>query len=89
MIKPDNKKDLINLESLRILDLQPSQFYISEEKLCQIQKWFDPKDFSSFPPIPIKPLDGKLVMTDGHTRAVAALRAGLNKLPLVWGERSS
>ena len=23
-------------------------------------------------------------MTDGHTRAVAALRAGLDRVPLVW-----
>jgi hypothetical protein len=34
----------------------------------------------------VKLLDGKPVMTDGHTRAVAALRAGLTAVPLVWDE---
>ena len=31
-------------------------------------------------------LDGIPVMTDGHTRAVAAILAGLDKVPLVWDE---
>jgi len=64
--------------------MQPSQLFISEEKLKQVQQWFDPHDLRFFPPIPIKVLDGLLVMTDGHTRAVAALGAGLTELPMVW-----
>ena len=34
----------------------------------------------------LKLLDGKPVMTDGHTRAVAALKAGLITVPLLWDE---
>lgn len=37
-------------------------------------------------PLPIKRLDGVLILTDGHTRAVAALSNGINHLPLVWDE---
>lgn len=64
--------------------LQPSQFYISENKLSSVEAWLDPSDLSNFEPIPVKMLDGALVMTDGHTRAVAALKAGLDEVPAVW-----
>lgn len=71
-------------QTLSIHCMQPSQLFISAEKLKQVQQWFDPHDLRFFPPIPIKVLDGLLVMTDGHTRAVAALMAGNTELPIVW-----
>ena len=67
-------------------ELQPSQFWISAKKLQNVEAWFDAGNLSGFPPIPVKLLDGGPVMTDGHTRAVAALRAGLVTVPLVWDE---
>ena len=70
--------------ALALKDIQPSQFWVSEGKLADIAKWFDPADLSNFEPIPIKLLDGMPVMTDGHTRAVAAIRAGLERVPLMW-----
>ena len=71
---------------LRLRELQPSQFYISAAKLRAVERWLKPEDLSSFEPIPVKLLDGVPVMTDGHTRAAAALRAGLETVPLVWDE---
>ena len=65
-------------------ELQPSQFWISEKKLEDVRAWFNPSDLSGFVPIPVKMLDGIPVMTDGHTRAVAALLAGLDSVPLAW-----
>lgn len=65
-------------------ELQPSQFCISEKKLRDVRSWLDPSDLSGFDAIPVKMLDGVPVMTDGHTRAVAALLAGLDSVPLVW-----
>ena len=75
-----------DISKLALKDLQPSQFYISEKKLAAVEAWFHPADLSNFEPIPVKLLDGVPVMTDGHTRAVAALRAGLDRVPLVWDE---
>ena len=74
----------MEIDKLTLRDIQPSQFYISESKLGLVESWFDPKDLSSFEAIPVKLLDGIPVMTDGHTRAAAALRAGLVSVPLVW-----
>lgn len=76
----------MELEALKLTDLQPSQFYISEKKLREVRAWFCPTDLSHFEPIPVKELDGVPVMTDGHTRAAAALLAGLETLPLVRDE---
>ena len=76
----------MTIEELKLKDLQPSQFYISQSKLWAVEGWLDAKDLSGFEPIPVKMLDGTPVMTDGHTRAVAALRAGLEAVPLIWDE---
>ena len=76
----------MNKIEMKLEELQPSQFYISEKKLKDIESWFDPSDLSNFEPIPVKILDGKPVMTDGHTRAVAALKAGLDYVPLIYDE---
>ncbi len=65
-------------------ELQPSQFWISEKKLEDVKAWFNPKDLRNFAPIPVKMLDGVPVMTDGHTRAAAALLAGVETVPLAW-----
>ena len=75
---------MADYQSIDLFRIQPSQFYISAEKLQAIQAWFDPDDLSNFDPIPIKKLDGELVSTDGHTRCVAALLAGLTAVPFVW-----
>ena len=74
-----DEKDVSNLT---LSDLQPSQFYISEAKYQKVMEWFDPSDLSSFEPIPVRWIDGKPVMLDGHTRAVAALNAGIKNVPI-------
>lgn len=76
----------MKLEELRLRDLQPSQFYVSAAKLRAVEEQLRPGGLSGLAPIPVKLLDGRPVMTDGHTRAAAALRAGLDAFPLVWDE---
>ena len=85
-IETKKTEAVMELNDLKLKDLQPSQFYISEKKLREVEAWLDPADLSAFAPIPVKLLDGLPVMTDGHTRAVAALRAGLEAVPLCWDE---
>ena len=76
----------MEIHDLTLKDLQPSQFYISEKKLQAVEGWLAADDLTNFEPIPVKLLVGTPVMTDGHTRAVAALRAGLASVPLVWDD---
>ena len=76
----------MKITELKLKDLQPSQFYLSAAKLAAVESWLHPEDLSGFQPIPVKMLDGRPVMTDGHTRAAAAIRAGLDTVPMVWDE---
>ncbi|MDE6746317.1 MAG: hypothetical protein K2J72_06720, partial [Oscillospiraceae bacterium] len=76
----------MDINKIALLDIQPSQFYVSEEKILNIKKWFDPNDLSNFAPIPIKELDGRIIFTDGHTRAWTAVLSGVSHVPLVWDE---
>jgi hypothetical protein len=61
--------------------LQPSQLYISQDKLSAVQTTTDYSSPEEVQPIPVKDLGGLRVMTDGHTRAFAAFLAGLTSLP--------
>jgi len=62
--------------------LQPSQLYINQEKLSVLQSTIDFSDPANIPPIPVRDLDDRWVMTDGHTRAFAAYLAGISRLPV-------
>lgn len=64
--------------------LQPSQLFINQEKLEAVRSHIDFSDIEVIPPIPVKSLDGRLVMTDGHTRAFAAHLAGLKMVPITY-----
>lgn len=75
---------MTNYQTIDLSRIQPSQFYISEEKLRAIETWFDPTDLLNFDPIPIKMLDGEMVSTDGHTRCMAAMLHGMTSVPFVW-----
>jgi hypothetical protein len=63
--------------------IQPSQLFISTEKLAAVLRDFDPAHLE---PIPIKRQGDDVVMTDGHTRAFAAFLSGLAEVPVVWDE---
>ncbi|MBS4537643.1 hypothetical protein GOQ27_04160 [Clostridium sp. D2Q-11] len=58
-----------NLMKISIEDIQPSQLYISEEKLSNVSNWLDSKEKVI---IPIVKINDTYVSTDGHTRLVQA-----------------
>jgi len=80
------KVSIDKIFELPILELQPSQLYISEGKLRLARSWFNPLDKSIFDPIPIKLHHGRHMMTDGHTRAVMAFFAGWETIPVTWDD---
>ena len=73
----------MDLRNLTLADLQPSQFYISAGKLAAVESWLTPQSVPHMDPLPVKLLDGRPVLTDGHTRCVAARRQGIRHLPLI------
>lgn len=73
-----------NSFEIELIKIQPSQLYISKQKLAIIKEKFISKDLTTLKVIPIKKLKNIIFYTDGHTRALAAYQAGFTKIPVVW-----
>lgn len=69
-----------------ILDVQPSQLFISDMKLKKVLEWLDYKNIECYEPIPVKKLNGKIIFTDGHTRAFALYKMGIKDIRCFWDE---
>ncbi len=70
----------VALESLGL-----SQIYISKTKLRQVETWLNPQDLSNLSPLPVHDFgNGRLTLTDGHTRAFALWRAGVKTVPVAY-----
>lgn len=67
-------------------ELQPSQLLLDRDRLVRVLEWFDP-DRPALDPLPVIPgtyleavPDGAMVLSDGHTRAVACVLAGIETI---------
>jgi hypothetical protein len=69
---------------MKLDEIQPSQLYISSEKLNEVMKTIEPKKPEEIEPIPIKKLGSRIVFVDGHTRAFAAFLHGFPVIPVYW-----
>jgi hypothetical protein len=65
---------MIETFEIDLSQLRPSQLYICAEKRAAMEQTSS-GDGGDVEPVPLKVLDGRTVLTDGHTRAVAAYRA--------------
>jgi hypothetical protein len=64
---------------LSLEEIQPSQLYINHAKLAKVQA-----GSGSLAPLPVKRLGGRVVLTDGHTRALVAWQAGRTHIEVYW-----
>lgn len=71
---------------MKLYEIQPSQLFISSEKLAQVMKTLDPTKPESFEPIPVKKLGNQVIFVVGHTRAFAAFLHGLSEVKVYWEE---
>ena len=65
---------------VKLSGLQPSQLYISGEKLEQMRVDFAGPEQRSAGPIPILQLGDNVILTDGHTRAYTAFLSGASEV---------
>lgn len=65
-------------------EIQPSQLYINREKLARVMEILESRDKDTPEPIPIKDLNGEMVSTDGHTRALAWYLKGHSEVEVEW-----
>ncbi|NLB71220.1 MAG: ParB N-terminal domain-containing protein [Chloroflexi bacterium] len=66
--------------------LQPSQLYISADRLRDILTWLENEDLSTLQPLPVKILNNRMVLTDGHHRALAMHLFGLSQVAVEMDE---
>lgn len=62
--------------NVKITDLHPTQLYLSEKKLQDIQMLYQSAENINVDPISILAVSNRLLITDGHHRAYQALLAG-------------
>ena len=61
---------------VKLTDLHPTQLYLSEKKLQNIQLLYQSEEIINLDPISILAFGNGLLITDGHHRAYQALLAG-------------
>ena len=69
---------------MKLDKIQPSELYISSEKLGNIVRSHEKLKLIIIEPVPIKRLGSEIVFVEGHTRAFAALLRGLSEIPVFW-----
>ena len=62
--------------NVKLTDLHPTQLYLSEKKLHDIQMLDQSEEIINLDPISILAVGNRLLITDGHHRAYQALLAG-------------
>ena len=72
----------MDIQKVNLLSLQPSQLYISDEKLKSVKNFF--LEDKKFDPIPIKNLNNRIIITDGHTRVFYLYKMGYTIMNTVW-----
>ena len=69
---------------VNIKDLHPSQLYLSEKKLQDIQMLYQSVEKHNLNPISVLTFGDYLLITDGHHRAYQALLIGQNTISAEW-----
>jgi hypothetical protein len=71
--------------NLSIEELGVSQLYLSEDKIHNVQSWFNPSKIKDYEPLPVRDFYGKgqYVLTDGHSRAYLYYKSGITSIPVV------
>jgi hypothetical protein len=64
--------------------IQPSQLYINNEKLQSLIHKYKSIGNHLYPPVTLKILDGQIIFTDGHTRALALFLKDEKDVKVIW-----
>lgn len=80
VVKEYPRAELINI---RLMDIQPSQFYVDEEKVKAVETFIEKGDDII---IQVSRYQGKYISLDGHTRLYYAVRKGFHEVKAVLAE---
>jgi hypothetical protein len=71
---------------MKLSRIQPSQLFVSSERLSYVLRGFDRFKPESLEPVPVKKLGDQIIFTDGHTRALAVFLRGVSEVRVYWEE---
>ena len=74
---------------VNIRDLHPTQLYLSEKKLQDIQMLYQSAETFNINPISVLAFGDYLLITDGHHRAYQALLLGQDTISAEWDKDGS
>lgn len=74
---------------VKIKDLHPTQLYLSEKKLQDIQMLYQSAEIINMDPISILEFGDRLLITDGHHRAYQALLLDQDKISVEWDKEGA
>ena len=69
---------------VNIRDLHPTQLYLSEKKLLDIQMLYQSEELINVDSISVLAFGDRLLITDGHHRAYQALLLGQDTISAEW-----
>ena len=73
------------IQWMDVTSLGISQIYLCREKLDDIAKWLNCEEMEEFGPLPVHDFgNGRLTLTDGHSRAFSLYKAGIKSVPVVY-----
>ena len=76
-----------NVFNVELNDLGLSQIYLNRNKIDAIKHWFSIKNSDDYDPLPVYDFgDGKLTLTDGHSRAFVAYQLGIKKIKVQYDQ---
>jgi len=71
---------------MKLNQIQPSQLFISSEKLSKVLKDYDRLKPELLEPLPVKKLGNQVILTDNHTLALAAFLRGISEVRVYWDD---
>jgi hypothetical protein len=74
---------------MKLDQIQPSQLFVSSEKLSNILRDYDRLKPELLEPLPVKKLGDEIVLTDCHTIALAAHLRGISDVRVYWDDEES
>jgi hypothetical protein len=77
---------MLDIFIMKLNQIQPSQLFISSDKLSEVLKDYDRLKPELLEPLPVWKLGDQVILTDGHTIALAAYLRGFSEIRVYWDD---
>jgi hypothetical protein len=75
-----------NIFIMRLDQIQPCQLFVNSEELSNVLREYDKFKPELLEPLPVKRFGRQVILTDGHTIALAAFMRGISEIRVFWDD---